>query len=118
MSTLPNSTLARRGESAIVRWALIAVALLILAVFLVLPLASVLPSAVKATQSTDPWCPSSTRFGACGPIACASAPSFCGGALADAVIAIARIAVKISLCVIKGNSDQLTKLEAEQLRTP
>jgi sulfate transport system permease protein len=45
MSTLANSTLARRGESAIVRWTLIGVALLILTVFLVLPLASVFAQA-------------------------------------------------------------------------
>lgn len=45
MSRVPNSNLARRGESAIVRWALIGLALLILVVFLVLPLASVFAEA-------------------------------------------------------------------------
>jgi sulfate transport system permease protein len=45
MSTTPNSNLARRGESAIVRWTLICVALLFLTIFLVLPLASVFAEA-------------------------------------------------------------------------
>jgi sulfate/thiosulfate transport system permease protein len=45
MSRLPNPNLARRGESAILRWILIVVALLILTVFLVLPLASVFAEA-------------------------------------------------------------------------
>jgi sulfate/thiosulfate transport system permease protein len=41
MRTSPSSSLAPRGESAIVRWTLICVALLFLTIFLVLPLASV-----------------------------------------------------------------------------
>ena len=45
MSTSPNSTLGRSGESAIVRWTLICVALLFLTIFLVLPLASVFAEA-------------------------------------------------------------------------
>jgi sulfate transport system permease protein len=45
MNTTPNSNLARRGESAIVRWTLICVALLFLTIFLVLPLASVFAEA-------------------------------------------------------------------------
>ncbi len=45
MSTSPKSTLGRSGESAIVRWTLICVALLFLTIFLVLPLASVFAEA-------------------------------------------------------------------------
>ena len=45
MSTAPNSNLVRRGESAVIRWTLICVALLFLTVFLVLPLASVFAEA-------------------------------------------------------------------------
>jgi sulfate/thiosulfate transport system permease protein len=45
MRTSPSSNLARRGESAIVRWVLICVALLFLTIFLVLPLASVFAEA-------------------------------------------------------------------------
>ena len=45
MSTSANSLLARRGGSAIVRWTLICIALSFLAVFLVLPLASVFAEA-------------------------------------------------------------------------
>ena len=45
MSTSPKSTLVRSGESAIVRWTLICVALLFLTIFLVLPLASVFAEA-------------------------------------------------------------------------
>jgi sulfate/thiosulfate transport system permease protein len=45
MSTSPNSSLGRSGESAIVRWTLICVALLFLTFFLVLPLASVFAEA-------------------------------------------------------------------------
>jgi sulfate transport system permease protein len=45
MSSSPNSSLARRGESAYVRWTLICVALLFLTFFLVLPLASVFAEA-------------------------------------------------------------------------
>jgi sulfate/thiosulfate transport system permease protein len=45
MSTTPNSNLVPRGESAIVRWTLICVALLFLTIFLVLPLASVFAEA-------------------------------------------------------------------------
>ena len=41
MSAAPGSTKVRGGESAIVRWTLISVALLFLVIFLVLPLASV-----------------------------------------------------------------------------
>jgi sulfate/thiosulfate transport system permease protein len=45
MNTTPNSNLVPRGESAIVRWTLICVALLFLTIFLVLPLASVFAEA-------------------------------------------------------------------------
>ncbi len=45
MSTAPNSNMVRRGESAVVRWTLIGVALLFLTIFLVLPLASVFAEA-------------------------------------------------------------------------
>jgi sulfate/thiosulfate transport system permease protein len=45
MSTAPTSNMVRRGESAVVRWTLICVALLFLTIFLVLPLASVFAEA-------------------------------------------------------------------------
>jgi sulfate transport system permease protein len=45
MSTTPELIAARRGESALVRWTLISIALLFLAVFLVLPLAGVFTEA-------------------------------------------------------------------------